>query len=92
MPVDKERAVRHIVGAQDQIHENGLPGAGPSHHTHALSRVNGKGYVLKRICLPVGITEGKAPELDLPLHVMQLRHILPVVYCNLCVQELTDTV
>ena len=86
MPVDEDGAVRHIVGAQDQIHQGGLAGAGLAHQAHVLASGDGEGHVLQRVILALGIAEGQVAELNVALHIVQRLHIGAIHHILLGVQ------
>ena len=90
--VNEQRPVRHIVSAQDQVHQSGLAGAGLAHQTYVLPRLDGEGYIFQYVIFPIGIPECQIPELDVPADTFQALGSLPVHQVNLRVQQLPQPV
>ena len=92
LSIHKEGAVRHIVGAEKQVHQRRLACAGLAHDAHALAGSDSEGDVLQHIELTIGVAEGQAAELDASLGGFEVGHAVPVGHINGGVQQLGDAV
>ena len=92
LPVHEEGAVRHIVGAEQQVHQRGLARTGLAHDAHALAGFDLEGNVPEHVELAVRVAEGQVPELDGALRVLQVRHTGAVGHVDGGIQQLGDPV
>ena len=92
LPVHEQAAVRHIINAQDQVHQGGLARAGLAHDAHPLAAVDGEGDIFQHVELPVRVAEGQVAELDLAFCAGQVVDAGPVGHVHRRVQQLGDPV
>ena len=92
LAVHKQGAVRHVVGAQQQVHQRRFARAGLAHNAHAFAGVDGEGDVLQHIVFAVRVAEGQVAEFHTALRVLQLLHAGAVGHINGGVQQLGDAV
>ena len=82
MAVDKYRAVGHVIGTQNQVHQSGLARAGTAHETDVFACLDGKGNIVQGVEFSVGVAEIQAPEFDIApdlgegLHILTVNHVL----------------
>ena len=72
LPVHKQRAVGHIVGAQQKVHQRGLACAGLADDADALAGLDGERYVLQHVVLAVWVAERQMAELNAAVRVAQV--------------------
>ena len=58
LSVHEYRAVGHIVGPQNEVHQGSLACTGPAHNADTFAGFNGEGHIFQRIVVCPGITEG----------------------------------
>ena len=92
LPVHEEGAIRHIVGAEQQVHQCGLARAGLAHDAHALAGLDLKGNVLEHVEFAGRVAEGQVPELDAALGGLQVGHAGAVCHIDGGIQQLGDPV
>ena len=92
LAVDKQRAVGHVIGAEDKVNESSLARASLAHKAHVLSGLYLEADVLQRVVLTVGIAEGKVPKLNATLDTLYGLCPGPVHHGRGRVQKLADPV
>ena len=92
LAVHKQGAVRHIVGAEQQIDQSRLARAGLAHDADALAGLDGKGDVLEHIVLAVRVAEGQITEFNAALDVFKVGHARAVGHVDGRIQQLADPV
>ena len=92
LPVHKQGTVRHIVGAQQQVHQCGLARAGLAYDAYALAGLHGEGDIPQHIVFAVRIAEIQMPKLDAAARVGQVGHAVPVGYIDRRIEQLGDAV
>ena len=88
--VNKQCAIGHIVGAQDQVHKCCLAAAGTTYQADVLACMDGKGHIVQRVIISVGIAEGQIPEFDIAPDILQRLHAGSVHHILFGIQKLTD--
>ena len=90
--VQKQRAVGHIVGAENQIDQRSLARTGLSDDAHVFAGSDREGHVGQRVVFGAGIAEGQMPKFNVALQHAGIGYVGAVFDMNFRFQKACNPV